>query len=40
MGQDAPYHAHIYYAADQRNAALALRETLRAIQGDDGRRLA
>lgn len=26
MGQDAPYHAHIYYAAEQRPAAEALRD--------------
>ena len=25
-GQDAPYHAHIYYSAEQRPAAEALRE--------------
>lgn len=32
---DAPYHAHIYYAADERSVAAALRERLRAAQPGD-----
>jgi aromatic ring-cleaving dioxygenase len=27
MADDAPYHAHIYYSADERTAAEALRDT-------------
>lgn len=30
---DAPYHAHIYFSAEQRPAAVALRETLQARIG-------
>jgi DOPA 4,5-dioxygenase len=30
---DAPYHAHIYYSADQRVAAEALREAFRRLTG-------
>lgn len=32
---DAPYHAHIYYSADERPAALTLRDRLRAAPPDD-----
>lgn len=32
---DAPYHAHIYYAADERPIALRLRDKLRAAGPDD-----
>jgi DOPA 4,5-dioxygenase len=32
---DAPYHAHIYYSADERPAALALRDGLRAADPAD-----
>ncbi|QUD87386.1 DOPA 4,5-dioxygenase family protein [Phenylobacterium montanum] len=39
MDQAAPYHAHIYYVDDQRDAALALRETLRGFGGEGGRAL-
>ena len=31
----APYHAHIYYSADQRPVALSLRDTLRAARSGD-----
>lgn len=29
---DAPYHAHIYYSADERSVAASLREKLRAAR--------
>ena len=32
---DAPYHAHIYYSADERPIAVALRQSLRAAGGED-----
>lgn len=32
---DAPYHAHIYYSADERTTALRLRDRLRAAGPDD-----
>jgi DOPA 4,5-dioxygenase len=32
---DAPYHAHIYYSADERPAALALRDSLRSADPAD-----
>lgn len=32
---DAPYHAHIYYSADERPLASALRDRLRAARPDD-----
>lgn len=32
---DAPYHAHIYYSAEERPAAVALRDGLRAAGPDD-----
>ncbi len=32
---DAPYHAHIYYAADERPAAAALRDKLRSAPPGD-----
>jgi DOPA 4,5-dioxygenase len=31
LADDAPYHAHIYYAADQRPLAVALRDSLRTV---------
>ena len=33
--EDAPYHAHIYYAPEERAAAAALQERLRAVAPDD-----
>jgi aromatic ring-cleaving dioxygenase len=35
MSRDAPYHAHIYYAPEQRAAAAALRDRLRNAAADD-----
>jgi len=36
MADDAaPYHAHIYYSADERPAALALRDSLRSADPAD-----
>ncbi len=32
---DAPYHAHIYYAAAERSVATNLRDKLRAARADD-----
>ena len=32
---DAPYHAHIYYSADERSVAANLREKLRAARPGD-----
>jgi len=32
---DAPYHAHIYYSAEERLVALRLRDKLRAARPDD-----
>lgn len=32
---DAPYHAHIYYSAEERPVALRLRDRLRAARQDD-----
>jgi DOPA 4,5-dioxygenase len=32
---DAPHHAHIYYSADERPVALALRDALRAAEPAD-----
>ncbi|MGH6908661.1 MAG: DOPA 4,5-dioxygenase family protein [Phenylobacterium sp.] len=32
---DAPYHAHIYYSAEERAVALALRDSLRAAGAAD-----
>lgn len=32
---DAPYHAHIYYAAEERAVAAALRDKLRAVRPGD-----
>lgn len=32
---DAPYHAHIYYSAEERPAAARLRDKLRAARPDD-----
>ncbi len=32
---DAPYHAHIYYAAVERSVATNLRDKLRAARADD-----
>jgi DOPA 4,5-dioxygenase len=34
-GDSAPYHAHIYYAAEERPVALALRDGLRAADPAD-----
>lgn len=34
-GPDAPYHAHIYYSADQRAAAETLREAFRRLTVED-----
>lgn len=31
----APYHAHIYYSAEERSVALSLRDKLRAAPPDD-----
>ena len=31
----APYHAHIYYSADERPVALSLRDKLRAVRPGD-----
>jgi len=31
----APYHAHIYYSADERPVALSLRDKLRAVRHGD-----
>ena len=31
----APYHAHIYYSADERPVALSLRDKLRAVKPGD-----
>jgi DOPA 4,5-dioxygenase len=33
---DAPYHAHVYYAADQRRRAEALQATLRGLRHPGG----
>jgi aromatic ring-cleaving dioxygenase len=33
---DAPYHAHIYFSAEQRPAAEALRDTFVRMSGEDG----
>ncbi|MDB5429196.1 MAG: dopa 4,5-dioxygenase family protein [Caulobacter sp.] len=30
LADDAPYHAHVYYSAEERPAAVALRDALRA----------
>ena len=35
LADDAPYHAHIYYSADERPAAVALRDSLRAADAAD-----
>jgi DOPA 4,5-dioxygenase len=35
FADDAPYHAHIYYSADERPVALALRDSLRAASAAD-----
>jgi DOPA 4,5-dioxygenase len=35
FADDAPYHAHIYYSAEERPTALALRDSLRAAGGAD-----
>ena len=35
LADDAPYHAHIYYSADERPAAVALRDSLRAAEAAD-----
>jgi aromatic ring-cleaving dioxygenase len=32
---DAPYHAHIYYSADERSVAANLRDKLRTARRDD-----
>jgi aromatic ring-cleaving dioxygenase len=32
---DAPYHAHIYYSADERSVAVNLREKLRSMPRGD-----
>ncbi|HVQ08607.1 MAG TPA: DOPA 4,5-dioxygenase family protein [Allosphingosinicella sp.] len=35
-GRDAPYHAHIYYSAEQRAVAEALRDTFVRLKADGG----
>lgn len=35
FADDAPYHAHIYYSADERAAAVALRDSLRSADAAD-----
>jgi DOPA 4,5-dioxygenase len=35
LADDAPYHAHIYYSADERPVAVALRDSLRAVDSAD-----
>jgi DOPA 4,5-dioxygenase len=35
LADDAPYHAHIYYSADERPVAVALRDSLRAAEPAD-----
>lgn len=35
-GRDAPYHAHIYYAAEQRPAAAALRDEFLRLEAAGG----
>lgn len=33
--EDAPYHAHVYFSADERPKAAALRDRLRSVGADD-----
>ena len=35
FADDAPYHAHIYYSAEERPVAVALRDSLRAADAAD-----
>jgi len=35
LADDAPYHAHIYYSADERPIAVALRDSLRSADAAD-----